>query len=96
MELGHPVGHGAEVDLVHPHTEPLPIDTSELVFAAGMTTNRFTAAGAGFTKRVITSPDGDIAEDRRTSAIGSYNATAPLNAAAAWLIQIATFRAAGQ
>ena len=70
--------------------------TGELVFAAGMTTNRFTAAGAGFTKRVITSPDGDIAEDRTTSAIGSYNATAPLNATAAWLIQIATFRAAGQ
>ena len=70
--------------------------TSELVFAAGMTTNRFTAAGAGFTNRIITSSDGDIAEDRRTSAIGVYNATAPLNAAAAWLIQIATFRAAGQ
>ena len=61
-----------------------------------MTTKRFTAAGAGFTKRVITSPDGDIAEDRTTSAIGSYNATAPLNVPAAWLIQIATFRAAGQ
>ena len=26
VELGHPVGHGAEVDLVHPHTEPLPVD----------------------------------------------------------------------
>jgi hypothetical protein len=61
-----------------------------------MTTKSFTAAGAGFTKRVITSPDGDIAEDRTTSAIGSYNATAPLDVAGAWLIQIATFRAAGQ
>jgi hypothetical protein len=40
----------------------------------------------------ITSPDGDIAEDRRTSAKGSYNATAP----GARLIQTATFRAAGQ
>ena len=69
---------------------------SELVFAAGMTASRFTAAGAGFTNRIITSPDGDIAEDRTTSARGSYNATAPLNPAAAWLIQIATFRAAGQ
>jgi hypothetical protein len=69
---------------------------SELVFAAGMTASGFTAAGAGFTTRVITSPDRDIAEDRRTSAIGSYNATAPLNPAAAWLMQIATFRAAGQ
>ena len=70
--------------------------TSELVFAAGMTTSRFTGAGAGFTNRIITTPDGDIAEDRTTSAGGSYNATAPLNPAAAWLIQIATFRAAGQ
>jgi hypothetical protein len=26
VELGHPVGHGAEVDLVHPYTESLPID----------------------------------------------------------------------
>ena len=58
-----------------------------------MTAGRFTAASAGFTKRIITSPDGDIAEDRTTSALGSYNATAPLNPAAAWLIQIATFRA---
>jgi hypothetical protein len=70
--------------------------TSELVFAARMTTNRFTAAGADFTDRIVTSPDGGIAEDRRTSGIGSYYATAPLNAATAWLIQITTFRAAGQ
>ena len=61
-----------------------------------MTRNRFTAAGAGFTSRVITTPDGDIAEDRTTPATGSYNATAPLDVAGAWLIQIATFRAAGQ
>jgi hypothetical protein len=70
--------------------------TGELVFVAGMTASRLTAAGAAFKKRIITSPDGDIAEDRTTSARGSYYATAPLNPAAAWLIQIATFRAAGQ
>jgi hypothetical protein len=44
-----------------------------------MTAGRFIAASAGFTKRIITSPDGDIAEDRTTSALSSYNATAPLN-----------------
>ena len=44
-----------------------------------MTKKRFTAAGAGFTKRIITSPDGDIAEDRNATAMGSYTATAPLN-----------------
>jgi hypothetical protein len=60
----------------------------------------YVAAGGtvqgGGGQRIITSPDGDIAEDRSTSALGSYNATAPLTPAAAWLIQIATFRAAGQ
>jgi hypothetical protein len=43
-----------------------------------MTTGRFTAAGQGFTKRIITSPDVDIVEDRTTSGAGPYNATAPL------------------
>jgi glucose/arabinose dehydrogenase len=69
---------------------------TELIFGAGMTTKRFTGAGAGFTKRIITSPDGDIAEDRNTTAAGVYNATAPLNVSGAWLMQIVTFRAAGQ
>jgi hypothetical protein len=69
---------------------------SELIFGAGMTTKRFTAAGAGFTVRIITSPDGDIAQDRRTTTAGSYNATAPLNKTGAWVMQVATFRAAGQ
>jgi glucose/arabinose dehydrogenase/chitodextrinase len=69
---------------------------SELVFGAGMTKKRFTAAGAGFTLRIITSPDADIAEDRTTSSLGTYNATAPLNKSGAWVMQVATFRAAGQ
>jgi hypothetical protein len=69
---------------------------SELVFGAGMTKKRFTAAGAGFTLRIITSPDADIAEDRTTSSLGIYNATAPLNKSGAWVMQVATFRAAGQ
>ena len=32
-----------------------------------MTTGGFPAAGSGFTARVITIPDGDIAEDRPDS-----------------------------
>ena len=38
----------------------------------------FSAAGANFTTRIITSPDGDIAEDRFVTATGSYSATASL------------------
>ena len=63
---------------------------SELLFAAGMTGNTFTAAGSGFTSRVLTSPDGDIVEDAVAGAAGSYGATAPLGAGT-WLLQVAAF-----
>ena len=41
--------------------------------------------------RVITSPDGDILEDRIVTATGSYSASAPI-AAAPWIMQLAAFR----
>jgi hypothetical protein len=66
----------------------------ELVVGAGTTTGCFGGAGSGFTARVITSPDCDIAEDRTVTATGSYSATAPQNGT--WVMQIATFKAAGQ
>src|SRR5262249_49389847 len=37
---------------------------NELLFAAGTTSGSFTGAGTGFRGRIITSPDGDIVEDR--------------------------------
>jgi hypothetical protein len=59
-----------------------------------MTKKGFAGAGSNFTLRVITVPDADILEDRSVSASGSYNATAPLNSVAAWVMQIAIFRGA--
>lgn len=67
----------------------------ELVFAAGMTTGAFNNAGSGFTTRIITSPDADIAEDRFVTAAGSYSGTASLAGSAAWVMQVATFKAIG-
>jgi hypothetical protein len=67
---------------------------NELVFGAGTTTGGFTSAGTGFTSRVITSPDLDIAEDRTVSAIGTYSATA--NQYGTWVMQVVTFRGAAQ
>jgi hypothetical protein len=49
----------------------------ELVVGAGMTATKFTQAGTGFTLRTITNPDADVAEDKVTTAAGSYNATCP-------------------
>ncbi len=67
---------------------------NELIVGAGMTAGAFSNAGTGFTLRTITSPDADIAEDRTVSATGSYNATAPTSSSTAWVMQMATFRAA--
>jgi hypothetical protein len=65
----------------------------ELIFGAGMTGSHFSAAGTGFTSRIITSPDGDIAEDQEVNATGSYNVVAPLAYSSAWIMQMATFKA---
>lgn len=67
---------------------------NDLLFGAGMTADTFIGAGSGFTLRVITSPDSDIVEDRIAAATGSYSATASLNTSTAWLMQLASFRAA--
>jgi hypothetical protein len=51
------------------------------------------AAGSGFTRRIITNPDGDIAEDRIVAATGTYNGTASISAGV-WVMQMVAFRAA--
>ncbi len=68
----------------------------ELIFAAGTTSGGFSAAGANFTNRMITTPDLDIAEDRIVTATGSYSATASLTGSAAWVMQVVAFKAANQ
>jgi hypothetical protein len=65
---------------------------NELIVGAGMTAGAFTKAGAGFTSRIITSPDADIAEDQITTATGSYSATAPTSTSTPWVMQMAAFR----
>ncbi|HEV8167175.1 MAG TPA: fibronectin type III domain-containing protein, partial [Actinomycetota bacterium] len=71
----------------------------ELLVAGNMVATLTSGAGPGFTSRVITSPDGDIAEDRVVSAVGSYSASAPLTTAfpgGPWIMQMVAFRGAGQ
>ncbi|HUL99358.1 MAG TPA: putative collagen-binding domain-containing protein, partial [Mycobacterium sp.] len=66
----------------------------ELLVGAGDTSGLFTAAGSGYTKRVITNPDGDILEDRVVTATGSYAATAAQSGDE--VMQVVAFKAAGQ
>ena len=50
-----------------------------------------TGPGGGFTSRLLTVPDGDIAEDQMVTATGSYSATAPLSSGQ-WIMQMVAFR----
>jgi hypothetical protein len=62
----------------------------ELLFAAATTQGDFTSGGNAFTLRVITK-ETNLAQDRIVGAIGTYAADAPLNPAAPWVMQLATF-----
>ena len=66
---------------------------NELIFGANMVYTTTGAAGSGFTSRVITNPDGDIAEDKVVTTTGSNNATATLTSSGPWVMQMVTFLA---
>jgi hypothetical protein len=67
---------------------------NELIFGADMVYTTTGAAGSGFTSRIITSPDSDLAEDEVVTAAGSNSATATLTSSGPWVMQMATFSAA--
>jgi hypothetical protein len=66
----------------------------ELIVGAGYTTGLFAGGNNGFTSRIITPTDGDIAEDKTVSTTGTYAATASQSAGAIWVMQGASFRVA--
>ena len=66
---------------------------NEVLVGANIVFTSTTGPGGGFTSRIITT-DGDIVEDQRVTATGSYQATAPLSRAGPWVMQMATFSAA--
>ena len=68
-------------------------NANDLLVGANLVQTATTAAGSGFTSRLITQPDGDILEDRTVTAAGSYSATAP-SYSGQWIMQMAAFRAA--
>jgi len=70
-------------------------NATDLIFGANLVQTATTGAGSGFTKRLLTSPDSDIAEDRMVTATGSYSATAPVKPAGPWIMQMVAFRTPG-
>ena len=65
---------------------------SELIFGADTVATLTKAAGSGFTSRIITSPNGDIAEDKVVTTAGSNSAAATLSASGPWVMQMVTFK----
>ncbi|MGH8323208.1 MAG: fibronectin type III domain-containing protein, partial [Steroidobacteraceae bacterium] len=65
---------------------------NELIIGANLVQTATTAAGPGFTNRMITAPDSDIVEDHIVAAIGSYAASAPVSPSGQWLMQMVTFK----
>ncbi len=66
-------------------------NATDLLFGANIVQTLTTGPGNGFTSRLLTAPDGDIAEDRMVTTIGSYSATAPLGFGQ-WIMQMVAFR----
>jgi hypothetical protein len=66
---------------------------NELIFGANTVATGNAAAGSGFTARIITSPDSDIAEDKVVTTAGSNSATATLTSSGPWVMQMVTFSA---
>ena len=64
----------------------------DLIFGANMVQTSTTGPGSGFTQRILTSPDGDIAEDDMVTTIGSYSASAPVSPSGGWIMQMVAFR----
>ncbi len=70
-------------------------NAADLIVGATTVQTATTAAGIGFTQRMLTDPDGDFVEDRSVTANGSYSATATLLYPGGWVTQAVAFRAAG-
>ncbi len=69
-------------------------NSNDLILGANIVVSTTTAAGSGFTKRMITTPDGDIVEDKTVTVTGSYSASAALGASAPWIMQMVAIKAA--
>ena len=67
-------------------------NATDLIFGANLVQTLTSGPGSGFTSRLLTVPDGDIAEDQMVASTGSYSATAPVSPAGSWIMQMVAFR----
>jgi len=71
-------------------------NSTDLLVGANTVETSTAGADTGYTARMITSPDGDLVQDKVVATNGSYSANPPLNSAGSWVMQLAAFRAASR
>ena len=68
---------------------------NDLIIGANIVVSSTAGPGAGFTERILTSPDGDIVEDKLVSAAGRYFCQCSTDSGGApWIMQMVAFKAA--
>src|ERR1700682_6183052 len=67
-------------------------NANDLIIGANLVQTGTSGPGSGFTSRMITTPDSDIAEDRIVTAPGSYTATALVSPSGQWIMQLVAFK----
>ena len=67
-------------------------NANDLLVAGNVVATTTAGPGSGYTQRILTTPDGDIAQDRTVDATGTYGARAPLASSGGWVMQMAAFR----
>jgi concanavalin A-like lectin/glucanase superfamily protein/Big-like domain-containing protein len=67
-------------------------NANDLIVGANTVVSITSGPGSGYTKRLLSSPQGNILEDQAVSRTGSYSATAPLSLSGKWIMQMMAFR----
>ena len=67
-------------------------NANDLILGANTVVSVTSGPGTGFTKRLLSSPQGNILEDRSVSTTGNYSAAAPLLLSGRWVMQMVAFR----
>jgi hypothetical protein len=70
-------------------------NATDVLLGANCVLTSTVGPGSGFTMRLLTIPDGDIAEDSLVTTTGTYSATAPLSSQGWWIMQMVALRVAG-
>ncbi len=87
------VGVGASGIGTNPSSgEAATSNANDLLLGANYIGAAYVGAGAGYTARLVSNPDGDLVEDQVVAATGSYSATSAQSPSSWWVMQMAAFR----